>query len=114
LANGLGLADGLHLAGVMSSPGGTPTAEDIRNALNAAEGRVDALVSFCGLPQDLEMLAGPDGELPYAVAAYFPGKVADPAVLRQWLQDGLVQVVVLKPDGEMRSYTPENLPPSSW
>ena len=92
-----GLSDGLgdstwQLAGYYGPANGT--AESVSGGLAAIEGGFDAVVSFYGLPDDLENLSIYQlGERP-KVAAFFPSANLDR--VRDWLSKGLIEAAVIE------------------
>jgi len=90
---------------------GPATAEPlaISEAIERAEGPVHAVVSFAGLPGDLEELSIYGWGKPPAVAACFPGK-PDLTVIRRWLQDGLLDAAAVRDGRALKVYTRDALP----
>jgi hypothetical protein len=87
--------------------GRSASAQEISQAI--AGSQIDLFISYAGLPQDLPELSIYDTVDRPLVGAYFPQEV-DTLLLREWLQDGLVDVAVVRQEGELRRYTPDRLP----
>jgi len=73
------------------------------------EREIDLLISYAGLPENLEEASFYRRTRAPKVGAYFPGQ-PDRSRIRSWLLDGLLQVAVLEEDGKLRAYTSDNLP----
>ena len=112
-----GLKDeGVEILGFATpEPGWPPTLRDPGDAgafsipLARAPAQFDALVSFTGLPADLERVNIYQVSEPPKVAAYF-GTLGDRAKVRSWIEKGLLQAAVLKEKGGSKLYTADNLP----
>jgi len=85
------------------------TAQSLSEGLAAVEGQVDAIVSFAGLPDDLEQMSIYASGTPPKVAAYFPINPNREAI-RRWLKDGLIQAAVMDEKGVPTLYTRDKLP----
>jgi len=80
-------------------------AEWISSALDNASGQIDLVLSFDGLPTDLEALNIYEMAERPLVAAFFPDG-GDEAVIRGWLQDGLLDVAVINDEGSLTTILP--------
>ncbi len=113
LTEGLG-HDEWESAGYFGPVSGTAI-ETISAALEEAE-EADAILSFAGLPADPEWLGIYRLDNPPLVAVYFrrfysSAIAPDLGLIRAWLSDGLVQVVVLRESkDQITLYTLQNLP----
>jgi myo-inositol catabolism protein IolC len=86
------------------------TADAVSEALAQTEAQCDAVVSFAGLPPDLEELSIYQLESPPKVAAFFTGKAVNLDAIRRWLKDDLLQAAVVRDGGRLRLYTRTDLP----
>jgi hypothetical protein len=88
------------------------TAEGFSNELAGTEGKIDVIVSFGGLPRDLEKMSVYKQPERPKVAAFFPSYplLVNAGMIRQWLQDDLLDAAVVDDGSGLKLYTPENLP----
>lgn len=117
LVQGLG-DDSLEVIDYRSPQGAVPAtlsypgnAEGFSEALAGVSGRIDAIISFTGLPSDLSAfrIYNTRGDKP-AVAAYV-GKYGNVRAIRSWLEQGYLQAVAMTRNGRLETYGPNNLPP---
>jgi len=106
ISEGLGDTTWENAGYVGPAPG---TAQSISQGLADAGGEFDAIVSFAGLPADLADMSIYQVGPPPKVAAYFPGK-PDRAMIRRWIEGGLIHAAVLDEAEGLALYTPDNLP----
>lgn len=86
------------------------TVDDLSGAIAENEKGINAVISFYGLPNDLEKMKIYLLEAPPKVAAYF-GPQSDLDAIRGWLTSGHLQAAVRKAEnGQQRLYTPKDLP----
>ena len=109
-----GLSDGLGDTTweVVGYYGPTPgTAGDLSYGFDGMNGLIDAVVSVSGLPPDLEQMNFYQFDPVPEVAAFFRSAETDLELIRSWLEGGyLAAAVVSSTEGEVTTYTPENLP----
>jgi len=88
------------------------TAEGFSNEIAEVEDRIDAIVSFGGLPRDLEKVSVYKQPERPRVAAFFPSYplLVNAGMIRKWLQDGLLDVAVVDDGSGLKLYTPGDLP----
>jgi len=90
-------------------------ADDLSDSLDehvAKHGEnIDAVVSFAGLPEDLEYVSFYDWESPPKVVGLFSLQTADLGAIRTWLEDGyLMAAIAVDSESKARTYTPLSLP----
>ena len=101
LAAGLGHTDWELVGYAGTAPG---TAATLSQGIDDLGGQIDAVLSFNGLPPDLEQMTIYTRATPPAVAAYFP-READLDLIGKWLSDGLIEGAVVRQNGSLTPYT---------
>lgn len=108
LTKGLGDIEWQYAGYFGPTPG---TAASLSAGLDQMAGEFDVVVSFNGLPADLEQMSIYGyGDVPM-VAAVFPLGTADKALIRTWLTEDYLQAAVVEEErGSFELYTKSELP----
>ena len=110
LCKGLGDTSWKRAGGrLLSRAGGESdcvTVEALSEAIAEAAGEFDAIVSFAGLPVDLEQATAfkPSGQRPVAVAFFPLSSRADMALIRRWIADGRLKAAVVEGEAGLQCY----------
>ena len=97
-------------AGLPPPPPGDFYAAAFNKVLEATPGKLDAIVSFVGVPADVSEIRGIKGNDRVVLGAFFPAGAN--VMFAHALKGGYVQAAVVKGKDGMELYTPDKLP--SW